>query len=106
LQQVLVYSDSLSSGIVPTTRKRLSSDARWPGVMEIVLAEQGHSVRVIEDRLNATRQAPIEPGMPIPPILVVAPPPILNPRGPIAKRFIGAAGKAAGLSGVLQPAAT
>ncbi|HWX34233.1 MAG TPA: SGNH/GDSL hydrolase family protein [Steroidobacteraceae bacterium] len=160
MQQVLVYSDSLSWGIVPTTRKRLPFDARWPGVMEIALAEQRHSVRVIEDCLNgrrtvwedpfkpgrnglvglaqrveinsplallilmlgtndfqsmhphtaghaaqgiatlvtAIRQAPIEPGMPVPPILVIAPPPLQNPRGPIAAKFTGAAEKSAGLA--------
>jgi lysophospholipase L1-like esterase len=160
LQQILVYSDSLSWGIIPTTRRRLPFDARWPGVMEIALAETHHSVRVIEDCLNGRRtvwedpfkpgrngltglaqrieissplalvmlmlgtndfqsmhphtawhaaqgiatlvsaicQAPIEPGMPIPPILVIAPPPILIPRGPIAAKFTDAAGKAAGLA--------
>jgi lysophospholipase L1-like esterase len=160
MQQILVYSDSLSWGIVPTTRKRLPFDARWPGVMEIALNEQRHRVRVIEDCLNgrrtvwedpfkpgrnglkglaqrieinsplalvmlmlgtndfqsmhphtawhaaqgiatlisAIREAPIEPGMPIPRILVIAPPPILIPRGPIAAKFTGAAGKSAGLA--------
>jgi lysophospholipase L1-like esterase len=160
LQQVLVYSDSLSWGIVPSTRKRLPFEARWPGVMEIALAERHHSVRVIEDCLNgrrtvwedpfkpgrngliglaqrieinsplalvmlmlgtndfqsmhphtawhaaqgiatlvaAIRQAPIEPGMPVPPILLIAPPAILGPRGPIAAKFTGAADKSAGLS--------
>src|SRR6202162_5164595 len=135
MQHILVYSDSLSWGIVPTTRRRLPFEARWPGVMEIALTEQRHSVRVIEDCLNgrrtvwedpfkagrnglvglaqrieihsplalvmvmlgnndfssmhphtawhaaqgiatlvnAIRQAPIEPGMPNPPILVIAP---------------------------------
>jgi lysophospholipase L1-like esterase len=160
LQQILVYSDSLSWGIIPTTRQRLPFDARWPGVMEMALTARGHTVRVIEDCLNgrrtvwedpfkagrnglvglaqrieinsplalimlmlgtndfqsmhphtawhaaqgiatlvtAIRQAPIEPGMPIPPILVIAPPPILTPRGPIAAKFTGAAGKAVGLA--------
>jgi lysophospholipase L1-like esterase len=160
LQQILVYSDSLSWGIVPATRKRLPFDARWPGVMEIALTELGHSLRVIEDCLNgrrtvwedpfrpgrngieglaqrieinsplslvmlmlgtndfqsmhphtawhaaqgmaalvtAIRQAPIEPGMPVPPILVIAPPPIGVPRGPIAPKFIGADGKSTGLA--------
>jgi lysophospholipase L1-like esterase len=158
--QILVYSDSLSWGIVPSTRKRQPFEARWPGVMEIALNEQRHSVRVIEDCLNgrrtvwddpfkpgrngliglaqrieinsplglvmlmlgtndfqsmhphsafhaaqgiaalvgAIRQAPIEPGMPVPPILVIAPPRILVPRGPIAAKFTGAAEKSAGLS--------
>lgn len=160
MQQVLVYSDSLSWGIIPSTRRRLPFEARWPGVMEIALTEGGHSVRVIEDCLNgrrtvwddpfkpgrngleglaqrieihsplalvmlmlgtndfqsmhphtawhaaegmatlvaAIRQAPIEPGMPIPPILVIAPPSIEVPRGPIAAKFTGAAAKAAGLA--------
>jgi lysophospholipase L1-like esterase len=160
LQQILVYSDSLSWGIVPTTRRRQPFDARWPGVMEIALAGQGHSVRVIEDCLNgrrtvwedpfkpgrnglaglaqrievnsplslvivmlgtndfqsmhphtaghaaqgiatlvgAIRQAPIEPGMPVAPVLVIAPPPILTPRGPIAAKFSGAAEKSSGLA--------
>jgi lysophospholipase L1-like esterase len=160
VQQVLVYADSLSWGIVPTTRRRLPFDARWPGVMEIALTGQGHSVRIIEDCLNgrrtvwedpfkpgrnglvglaqrieinsplslvmlmlgtndfqsmhphtawhaaqgiaalvnAIRQAPIEPGMPVPPILVIAPPPILIPRGPIAPKFTGAGDKSGGLA--------
>ncbi len=160
MQQVLVYSDSLSWGIIPTTRKRLPFDARWPGVMEIALIERHHSVRIIEDCLNgrrtvwedpfkpgrngltglaqrieinspldlvmlmlgtndfqsmhphtawhaaqgiaalvaAIRQAPIEPGMPVPPILIIAPPPIRNPQGPIAAKFTGAADKSLGLA--------
>jgi lysophospholipase L1-like esterase len=160
VQQILVYSDSLSWGIIPSTRKRQPFEARWPGVMEIALNERRRSVRVIEDCLNgrrtvwedpfkpgrnglaglaqrieinspldlvmlmlgtndfqsmhphnaghaaqgiaalvgAIRQAPIEPGMPIPPILVIAPPRIVIPRGPIAAKFAGAAEKSAGLS--------
>jgi lysophospholipase L1-like esterase len=168
MQHILVYSDSLSWGIVPGTRKRLPFEARWPGMMEIALTEQRHRVRVIEDCLNgrrtvwedpfkpgrngltglaqrieihspltlvmlmlgtndfqsmhphttwhaaqgiatlvaAVRQAPIEPGMPIPPVLVVAPPPILIPRGQIAAKFTGAAGKAAGLADAYRDTAS
>src|SRR6202051_2063169 len=65
MQQILVYSDSASWGIVPTTRLRLPFDARWPGVMEIALAEQHHRVRVIEDCLNGRRtvwEDPFKPG--------------------------------------------
>ena len=110
MHQVLVYSDSLSWGIIPMTRRRLPFDERWPGVMEQALNQSGQSVRVIEDCLNgqrtvfedpfkpgrngltglaqrieinsplalvnAIRQAPIEPGMPVPPVMIVAPPPI------------------------------
>lgn len=164
MRQILVYSDSLSWGIVPATRRRLPFDARWPGVMEIALNRQGPSVRVIEDCLNgrrtvwddpfkpgrnglaglaqrievnsplslvmlmlgtndfqsmhphtawhaaqgiatlvgAIRQAPIEPGMPVPPVLIIAPPPILIPRGPIAAKFTGAAEKSEGLAGAYR----
>src|ERR1700730_13632023 len=161
MQQVLVYSGLLSRGIGPTTRKRLPFDARWPGVMEIALAERHQSVRVIEDCLNGRRtvwedpfkpgrngllglaqrieiysplslvilmlgtndfqfshpytnawsaaqgiatlvseirKAPIEPGMPMPPILVVSPPPIQSPQGAIAAKFAGAERRCRGLA--------
>ncbi len=160
MQQILVYSDSLSWGIIPGTRRRLAFDARWPGVMENELHRLHRTVRVIENCLNgrrsvwedpfkpgrngqsgltqciemnsplalvvlmlgsndfqsvhafdatqsaqgiavlvaAIRQAPIEPGMPVPPILVVAPPPIVNPRGPLARKFTGAGAKSEGLA--------
>jgi len=163
MQQILVYSDSLTWGIVPNTRRRLPFDARWPGVMEAALLASGRAVRVIEDCLNgrrtvfedpykpgrngliglqqrieihspldlvilmlgtndfqsmhphtvwhsaqgvgtlvdAVRQAPLEPGMPVPPILVVAPPPMREPKGPIAPKFLGAAEKSAGLAAAL-----
>ena len=161
MRQILVYSDSLSWGIVPLTRDRLSFDARWPGVMENSLNGKGRAVRVIEDCLNgrrtvwddpykpgrnglaglaqrvevnsplalvilalgtndfqsmhphnawqsgqgiaalvgAIRTAPIEPGMPVPPVLVMAPPPIGEPKGPIAPKFAGGGAKSAGLAG-------
>jgi lysophospholipase L1-like esterase len=46
MQQVLVYSDSLTWGIIPDTRHRLAFEARWPGVMEESLRQAGRSVRV------------------------------------------------------------
>jgi lysophospholipase L1-like esterase len=160
MDQILVYSDSLTWGIIPTTRNRLPFPQRWPGVMEHTLTRSGKSVRIIEDCLNgrrtvwedpfkpgrngllglaqrvevnsplalvilmlgtndfqsvhphsayhsaqgmaalvnAVRQAPIEPGMPIPPVMIVAPPPIGTPRGPIAAKFSQAAEKSAGLA--------
>ena len=55
MQQILVYADSLTWGIVPNTRQRLLFEARWPGVMETELAQAGHTVRVIEDCLNGRR---------------------------------------------------
>ncbi|HEX6734893.1 MAG TPA: hypothetical protein VF096_08760, partial [Azonexus sp.] len=48
--------------------------------------------------VTAIRQAPIEPGMPVPPVLVVAPPAIATPKGPIAPKFAGAEGKCGGLA--------
>jgi lysophospholipase L1-like esterase len=36
--------------------------------------------------------------MPAAPVLVIAPPPVLIPRGPIAAKFLGAADKCAGLA--------
>ena len=55
VHQVLVYSDSLTWGIIPDTRKRLAFDERWPGVLENKLTERGHRLRVIEDCLNGRR---------------------------------------------------
>jgi hypothetical protein len=34
MQHILVYSNSLSWGIIPTTRQSLAFEHRWPGVME------------------------------------------------------------------------
>ena len=65
MQQILVYADSLSWGIVPLTRERLPFDARWPGVMENRLNANGAAVRVVEDCLNGRRTAwedPFKPG--------------------------------------------
>jgi lysophospholipase L1-like esterase len=160
MQQILVYADSLSWGIVPTTRRRLPFGQRWPGVMENALVGAGLRVRVIEDCLNGRRtvwedpfkpgrngvvglaqrievnsplalvilmlgtndfqsmhahnawhsaqgigvlvdtirNAPIEPGMPVPDILVVAPPAIRSPKGPVAPKFEGGDARCAGLA--------
>lgn len=48
--------------------------------------------------VNEIRKAPIEPGMPVPPILVIAPPQIRSPQGPIAPKFKGAETRCAGLA--------
>ncbi len=160
MQQILVYADSLTWGIIPMTRQRLPFEQRWPGVMEMALCASGRQVRVIEDCLNgrrtvwedpykpgrnglsglaqrieinsplelvilmlgtndfqsmhdnnawlssqgiaalvsAIRTAPIEPGMPIPKILIVSPPVLQRARGPIAPKFEGAEKKCFGLS--------
>jgi lysophospholipase L1-like esterase len=48
--------------------------------------------------VNEIRKAPIEPGMPVPPILVVCPPPIHSPQGILAAKFAGAEQRCTGLS--------
>jgi lysophospholipase L1-like esterase len=160
MQDILIYGDSLTWGIIPLTRNRLRFDKRWPGVMERELNAGARNVRVIEDCLNGRRTvwddpfkpgrnglvglaqrmeihsplalvvlmlgtndfqsmhphnawhsaqgiaalvreiqaAPIEPGMPTPGILIVAPPAIQDPRGPLAPKFVGGDAKCASLS--------
>jgi lysophospholipase L1-like esterase len=160
VKQILVYADSLSWGMIPSTRERLSFCERWPGVLEDRLDETAIPARVIENCLNGrrtvfedpykpgrngsqglaqvieshsplalvilmlgtndfqsmhphdashaamgiatlvriVRDAPIEPGMPVPPILIVAPPPIGEPRGEVREKFLGAAAKCVGLA--------
>lgn len=167
MQQVLVYADSLSWGIIPDTRNRLPFEQRWPGHLEGLLHKHGCEVRIIEDclngrrtvlddpfkpgrngleglqqrieinsplalviimlgnndfqsphnftaqeaaqgvttQVNAIRQAPIEPGMPIPGILLVCPPPILSPKGVIAAKFRGAERKWTGFDSALEQVA-
>jgi len=159
MKQILVYSDSLTWGIVPDTRTRLAFDDRWPGVMENALNVSARNFRIIENCLNgrrtawedpfkpgrngldgigqviemhsplhliilmvgtndfqsmhsnnawhsaqgirslvsAIRNAPIEPGMPSSPILLVAPPLIQTPKGSIAPKFAGGEIKCQGL---------
>jgi lysophospholipase L1-like esterase len=55
----------------------------------------GHGIAAL---VTAIREAPIEPGMPVPPILVVVPPAVQTPTGPIAWKFEGAESKCAGLA--------
>jgi lysophospholipase L1-like esterase len=161
VDSVLVYSDSLTWGIIPNTRNRLPFHERWPGVLENALNARGRQVRIIEDCLNGRRtvwddpfrpgrnglqglaqrieihsplslvilmlgtndfqfshpynnawsaaqgvttliheirNAPIEPGMPVPPILVVSPPAVQSPKGPIAPKFLGAESRCVGLA--------
>ena len=65
-----------------------------------------HSAQGIAALVAAIRQAPIEPGMPVPPVLIVAPPPIDVPKGPIAAKFVGGEHKCTGLAGAYREAAT
>lgn len=47
---------------------------------------------------NEIRKAPMEPGTPIPAILVICPPPISSPKGVLAEKFSGAEQRCAGLA--------
>ncbi len=164
MEQILIYSDSLTWGIIPNTRKRLPFEKRWPGVFERAILNTNINVRVIENCLNGRRtawadpfksgrngseglaqviemhsplklviimlgtndfqcthennawlsaqgtaklvniirQSPIEPGMPIPEIMVVAPPKITEPKGYIAHKFSGAESRCSGLNAELK----
>ena len=168
MHQILIYSDSLTWGIIPNTRQRLPFDERWPGVFENSLNENGLDVRVIENCLNGRRTAwpdpfksgrdgsvglaeaiemhsplklvilmlgtndfqsthdinarlsaqgmaklvhiirtaPIEPGMVIPPILIICPPKITEPRGPISFKLQGAEKRCIGLPEELKTVAS
>ena len=55
--------------------------------------------------MRAIRPAPIEPGMPVPAILLVAPPPIDTPKGVIAPKFAGAAAKGERLAAAIEQVA-
>ena len=57
-----------------------------------------HSAQGIASLVRAIRRAPIEPDMPVPPILIVAPPRAETPAGTMAEKFSSARGKAEGLS--------
>jgi len=56
--------------------------------------------------VTAIRQAPIEPGMPVPPILIVVPPAIETPKGPIAPKFAGGETKCVGLAAAFREVAS
>jgi lysophospholipase L1-like esterase len=167
MQQILVYGDSLSWGIIPSTRERLSFHRRWPGVLEHGLCAKGEDIRVLEDCLNgrrtvfddpfkpgrnglvglgqriemhsplalvilmlgtndfqsmhphnawhaaqgvgalveAIRKAPIEPGMEVPPVMILVPPRIGRPKGGIAPKFLGGDEKCRGLAGTYREVA-
>ncbi|HET9361513.1 MAG TPA: SGNH/GDSL hydrolase family protein [Vicinamibacterales bacterium] len=58
----------------------------------------GHSAQGIASLVRAIKLAPIEPGMPAPKILIVAPPEIHEAKGVMAAKFEGARAKCAGLA--------
>ncbi len=65
-----------------------------------------HAAQGIAALVVAIRQAPIEPGMVVPPVLVVVPPPLQTPKGPIAPKFVGAEAKSVGLADAYRAVCT
>lgn len=57
-----------------------------------------HASQGIAALVAAIRRAPIEPDMPVPPVLIVSPPPFDVPKGPLASKFEGAGAKSVGLA--------
>jgi lysophospholipase L1-like esterase len=64
-----------------------------------------HSAQGVAALVHEIRCAPIEPGMPVPPVLVVAPPPIGEPRGTIAPKFAGGERRALGVAAAFREVA-
>ncbi|EBA01361.1 SGNH/GDSL hydrolase family protein [Marinobacter sp. ELB17] len=60
------------------------------------------SAQGLKALVGAIRRAPIEPGMPVPAIVLVAPPELQKARGNIAPKFESAEDKAVGLAGAIQ----
>jgi lysophospholipase L1-like esterase len=55
--------------------------------------------------VNEMRKAPIEPGMPVPPIFLICPPRVRSPKGSIAPKFRGAEERSVGLAEAYAQAA-
>jgi len=64
-----------------------------------------HSAQGVASIVRAMREAPIEPGMPVPSILIIAPPSTRNPASLMAPRFAGAAEGSSGLGEALRQTA-
>ena len=64
-----------------------------------------HSAQGIAALVGAIRRAPVEPEMPIPRVVVIAPPAVCTPKGPIAPKFQGAETKSVGLAEAYQQVA-
>ncbi|WP_374659702.1 SGNH/GDSL hydrolase family protein [Inhella sp.] len=61
-----------------------------------------HAAQGVATLVRAIRAAPIEPGMPVPPVLVIVPPRPAQARGPLAWKFAAASHKAEGLLAAYQ----
>jgi len=66
----------------------------------------GHAAQGVASLVDAIRTSPVEPGMPIPEILILAPPLIETPKGDIAPKFEGGGDKCVGLANAYQQVAS
>lgn len=57
-----------------------------------------HSAEGIGALIDSVRRAPVEPGMPTPPVLIVVPPAISIPDGPVMPKFVGGQDRCVGLA--------
>lgn len=57
-----------------------------------------HSAQGIGALIQSIRRAPVEPGMPVPAILIVVPPAIQVPDGPVMPKFLGSEDRCVGLA--------
>jgi len=57
-----------------------------------------HSAQGVGALIDAVRRAPIEPGMLVPPVLIVVPPAIRVPDGPVMPKFLGSENRCVGLA--------
>ena len=64
-----------------------------------------HSSQGIASLVDAVRSAPVEPGMPTPEMLIVAPPAAQEAKGSIAPKFAGAREKCVGLAAAYEQVA-
>jgi lysophospholipase L1-like esterase len=64
MQQIFLYSDSVSWGVIPNTRERFEFNKRWTGICENSLNEKGYETRFVEDCLNGRRTAWEDPKKP------------------------------------------
>jgi lysophospholipase L1-like esterase len=64
-----------------------------------------HSALGTAALVDGVRRAPIEPGMPVPPILIVSPPPAGQAKGTMIPKFEGAEHRCVGLAAALEDVA-
>jgi lysophospholipase L1-like esterase len=64
-----------------------------------------HAAQGVAALVGAIRTAPIEPGMPVPRVLIIASPPVTTPAGAMVDKFRGADEKCRGLAAELEKVA-